>query len=264
MIIVNIKNTGGSVPKQATENSAGYDIIAISDPKIIGEKLEDKFFLSNEPKVDWWKHIFYIEYETGLYIAPLDNVHTLIYPRSSISSKTNLILANSIGLIDTDYRGQILCRFRYIWQPFDLAWLSIKDHSNPNNPYVPMTLGNINPNKIYKKGDIIAQLVFNPTTNVKFIPVNELNETMRAEGGFGSTDKSKNTPPTMGTNIKERAPGEEAPKIKRLTEFEAPPAPPKSQTDTGKGSPIIDAYKKAGGIPIKKRYTEEMKERSKQ
>jgi dUTPase len=224
---VKVKRNGNvTLPKQGTEQSAGYDIVAISDPKIIGEKLDDKFFLPNEPKIEWWKHVFYIEYETGLFIAPPNtNIHTLIYPRSSISSKTNLVLANSIGLVDYDYRGQILCRFRYIWQPFDLAWLNIKDHSNPDNPYVPMTAGNINPERIYKKGDAIAQLVFSPTINVSFQFVDELNQTSRNEGGFGSTD-NKVTPTPQGN-------------VETMTE----------------------RYQKLGGVQTRKRYSDEIKER---
>jgi dUTP pyrophosphatase len=226
---IKVKRNGNTtLPRQATDQSAGYDIIATSDPKIVGEKLDNKFFLPDEPKIEWWKHVFYIEYETGLFMSPSDkNIHTLIYPRSSISSKTNMVLANSIGLVDCDYRGQILCRFRYIWQPFDMAWLSIKDHSNPENPYVPMTLGNINPERIYKKGDTIAQLVFSPTINVGFQFVDELDQTIRNEGGFGSTDQQANTPPQA------------------------------------QGDPFSlgDRYNQAGGIPTRKRYSDEMKER---
>ena len=221
---IKVKRNGDiTLPKQATPNSAGYDIIATSNPKIVGEKLEDKFFLPEEPKVEWWKHIFYIEYETGLFVAPSNAIHTLIYPRSSISSKTNLMLANSIGLVDYDYRGQILCRFRYVWQPFDMAWLSIKDHSNANNPYVTMTLGNINPDKIYNKGDAIAQLVFSPTTNVNFQFVDELDKTIRNDGGFGSTD----TQPLHNGEVKT----------------------------------LTDRYVAAGGVSAKKRYSDDMKER---
>jgi len=226
---IKVKRNGDTpLPKQATDQAAGYDIIATSDPKIVGEKLDSKFFLPDEPKVEWWKHVFYIEYETGLFIAPTDkNIHTLIYPRSSISSKTNMVLANSIGLVDYDYRGQILCRFRYIWQPFDLAWLSIKDHSNPDNPYLPMTLGNINPDRIYKKGDTIAQLVFSPTINVNFQFVDELDQTARGEGGHGSTDQTKVFSLHQGDGAKT----------------------------------LSDLYSEAGGVPIKKRYSDEMKER---
>ena len=231
-IMINIKVKRGdnvTLPKQGTEYSAGYDIVATSDPKIVGEKLEDKFFLPTELKTEWWKHVHYIEYETGLFIAPdHSGLHTLVLPRSSISSKTNLVLANSVGLIDYDYRGQILCRFRYMFQPYDLAWLSVKDHSDANNPYLPMTLGTVNPDRIYKKGDVIAQLVFAQTVNASFELVDDLGKTARNEGGFGSTDKPQPTPP------------------------------PQEQ-----GDPVTmsERYNLAGGIPVRKRYSDEMNER---
>lgn len=233
MNIINVKNVDGKtiLPIQGSKLAAGYDIISISDPKIVGDKLENRFLDPGAQSNEWWRFVAYIEYETGLYIAPLDNsIHTLIFPRSSISLKTNLMLANSVGLVDCDYRGQILCRFRYIWQPFDMAWLHVKDHSDPNNPYVPMTLGNINPDRIYKKGDTIAQLVFSPTVEVNFQLVDELSETIRGEGGFGSTDQPK-------------------------------PQPTKPTYTEGVFGTIAEAYKQAGGIPIKKRYTDEIKER---
>ena len=104
-----IKNVEGLVlPKRANETDAGYDVIATSDPKIVGDPL-------NGPS---YRRIDYIEYETNLYIAPTGKFHTDLRPRSSIS-KYNLVLANSIGLIDRGYRNQVLVRFKYIWNPED-------------------------------------------------------------------------------------------------------------------------------------------------
>jgi len=90
-------------------------------------------------------------------------------------------LANSIGLIDNDYRGMVICRFKYIWQPTDFF------------QYRNSIVGNINTDKIYKKGDKIAQLLFEPTVQVEFELVDELSQTQRGSGGFGSTDKSINS-----------------------------------------------------------------------
>lgn len=258
MSIINIKVTAGTpLPKQATNLAAGYDIIAMSEPKIVGEKLDDKFFLPEEEKSNWWKNISYIEYETGIFLAPNDEtVHTLIYPRSSISSKTNLVLANSIGLIDTDYRGQLLCRFRYIWQPFDMAWLSVKDHSDPNNAYITMMCGHLDETKIYKKGDAIGQLVAEGTNRINFNLVDELTKTARGEGGFGSTNEK-----LRDRMIKESI-QKEANKLMPHN-----PVADQNGTDTTvkpttkTGGYIVDAYNKAGGVPIKKRYSTEIKER---
>lgn len=169
-----IKNTDGiTLPQKGTDVSAGYDIVATSDPKIVGD--------SNGPT---YTEVSYIEYETNLYIAPsVLTYHTLIHPRSSVS-KYNLVLANSIGLVDNDYRGMIICRFKYIWQPQDLTWTQ-PFHGSTSGGLV----GKVNVDKIYKKGDKIAQLVFEPTIQVEWVLVDDLNQTQRGEGGFGSTSK---------------------------------------------------------------------------
>ena len=98
------KVDGITLPKQGSTVAAGYDIVATSDPKIVGEKTDENV----------WDRVDYIEYETNLFIAPQAvTFHTLIHPRSSVS-KYNLVLANSIGLVDNDYRGMVICRFKYI------------------------------------------------------------------------------------------------------------------------------------------------------
>lgn len=161
-----------TIPKKASEVAAGYDIVATSDPKIVGIKLDE----------NGWDSIDYIEYETNLYIAPeAVSFHTLIHPRSSVS-KYNLVLANSVGLVDNDYRGMVICRFKYVWQPNDFRM-------NTNNLFN----GIVNMNKIYKKGDTIAQLVFEPTVMVDFELVDDLTKTKRGAGGFGSTDLNELT-----------------------------------------------------------------------
>ncbi len=92
----------------------GYDLIASSEPNVIGERKN-----SDSPL---WKHIDYIEYETNVAVAPEDEsiFYSLVYPRSSIS-KYNLILANSVGVIDSGYRETIKLRFKYICQPQDFT-----------------------------------------------------------------------------------------------------------------------------------------------
>lgn len=107
----------------------------------------------------------YIEYDTGLSIEPPEGYHTEIYPRSSIS-KYDLILANGIGLVDYSYRGNIKLRFKFTGSGTDDS-LKLR----------------------YKKGDKIGQLVIRKTEHLEFIEVNDLSETERGTGGFGSTDK---------------------------------------------------------------------------
>jgi dUTPase len=171
------KVDGLNVPQRANTTDAGYDVIATTAPKIVGEEIGGGYY----------KRIDYIEYETNLYIAPQStysqstyetkNFHTDLRPRSSIS-KYNLVLANSIGLIDRGYRNQVLVRFKYIWQP--------EDYILENG----MLMGSVNKGKIYNNGDKICQLVPMETLNIEFVKVDNLDTNDRG-GGFGSTDKIK-------------------------------------------------------------------------
>lgn len=172
-----VKNTPElSVPKPGTPKASGYDMIAVGTPTFAGEPFD--------PKKKTWKRIDYIEYRTGLFVSPcakenvvpLEEYHTLIFPRSSLS-KYNLSLANSIGLIDNDYRGEIILRFKYLWQPEDFAVETNGSFS-----------GKVNEAKIYKPGDKIGQLVAEVHNPIDWIIVNILDETVRGDGGFGSTD----------------------------------------------------------------------------
>ena len=87
-----------------------------------------------------------------------------LYPRSSIS-KTPLIMANSVGIIDKEYRGNIMAKVRNI--PFD-----------DNEDY------------LVKAGTRLFQICSPDLSPLKVVIVNELSETSRGEGGFGSTGKS--------------------------------------------------------------------------
>jgi dUTP pyrophosphatase len=218
------KIDGLRLPEKKSDVSAGYDIIATSDPKIVGEPIGNK-----------WKRIDYIEYETNLYIAPSTvNFHTLIHPRSSIS-KYNLVLANSIGLIDNDYRGVVICRFKYQWQPEDLI-MQCKT-GNFTDEYCRPTgelVGKYNLDKIYSKGDAIAQLVAESTTQIEWELVDDLDQTKRGTGGFGSTDKKLGFDPNPNTKIN-------------------------SDSKILNKPSLIDMYKKLGGVAVKEKYTEEVK-----
>jgi dUTPase len=153
------------MPAHITDS--GYDIIAASDPVIVGLKvdgIEDKYY-----------SIDYIEYDTELSIEPPMYYHTYVFPRSSIS-KMNLVLCNSVGLIDQGYRGSIKLRFKYIAQPIDSTL--INGHKQ--------AIG-INKNKIYKMGDKIGQLVLASKVVVNIEQEDNLSQTTRNAGGFGST-----------------------------------------------------------------------------
>ena len=170
-----------NLPKKGTDRATGFDVIVTSDPEIVGEKYENGSY----------KRIDYIQYKTNLKLAvqkdrqfsnfgytDLD-YDILAFPRSSVS-KYNLVLANCIGLIDADYRGEVLLRFKYIWQPEDYK---IRTDN--------LLEGYINSTKLYNKGDKVCQLKVTKVENVEFVLVDELDSTNRGDGGFGSTDVKK-------------------------------------------------------------------------
>ena len=95
------------------------------------------------------------------------NISYYLYPRSSIS-KTPLILANSVGIIDAGYRGSIKAAVKYIPSYDDIK-------SDEGSIY------------IIKKGTRLFQLCSPDLKELKFKLVNTLSETSRGEGGFGST-----------------------------------------------------------------------------
>ena len=170
-----------NLPKKGTDRATGYDVIATSDPEIIGQTYDNGTY----------KRIDYIQYKTNLKLAVQKerqysvfdytdiDYDILAFPRSSVS-KYNLVLANCIGLIDADYRGEVLLRFKYVWQPEDYK---IRTDN--------LIEGTVNPLKLYYKGDKICQLKATKVENIEFVLVNELDSTNRGEGGFGSTDVKK-------------------------------------------------------------------------
>jgi dUTP pyrophosphatase len=99
----------------------------------------------------------YIQYKTGVSVEIPDGYFGALYPRSSIS-KYKMVLCNSVGVIDSDYRGEIMVRFRY----------------HLDGP-------------TYKIGDKIAQLIIQKYENVSYTEVSELSDSVRGSGGFGST-----------------------------------------------------------------------------
>ena len=167
-----------NLPTKGTDRATGFDIIVTSEPEIIGEIYDNGAY----------KRVDYIQYKTNLKLAvqkerifsnfgynDLD-YDILAFPRSSIS-KYNLTLANCIGLIDADYRGEVLLRFKYQWQPEDYK---IRTDN--------LLEGRVNFTKLYNKGDKVCQLKVTKVENVEFVLVYELDSTTRGDGGFGSTD----------------------------------------------------------------------------
>ena len=98
----------------------------------------------------------FIEYGTGLAFEIPEGHVCLIYPRSSLSKK-DLVLANHVGVLDSGYRGELKLRFKKVGE------------------------------EIYDVGDRIGQLMIVPYPKVEFEEVEELSETGRGSGGFGSS-----------------------------------------------------------------------------
>lgn len=97
---------------------------------------------------------------TGVRIALPDGYAAFVVPRSGLAAKHGITIVNSPGTVDAGYRGEI-----------------------------KVCLLNTDQNASYEisVGDRIAQMIVMPVTRATFVPVEELPESMRGEGGFGST-----------------------------------------------------------------------------
>jgi dUTP pyrophosphatase len=147
---------------------AGRDLVAVGEPQIIGSKIGDIHY----------SRICFLEYETNIAIDPNgDHIYSLVYPRSSISANTNLMLGNCVGVIDSGYRNTIKLRFRYLPQPEDYDFIKKKLYFT------------INEDRIYHKGDRIGQLIFMNHVPVNLCKKDRVEKTSRGTGGFGSTGK---------------------------------------------------------------------------
>lgn len=140
--ILKIK-TNNILPEYKTFYSAGMDIYSSNEEEII----------IKPGKVGKVPTDLKIEIPEGFFVA--------IYPRSSTGVKRQLMLANSTGIIDSDYRGEIKLFFY-----------------------------NFGKNEqVIKKNERLAQMVVQPYEKVEIQKVDDLCESERGEGGFGSTGK---------------------------------------------------------------------------
>lgn len=130
------------IPTYGTEYSAGADLYALLD-----EDLEIK---PGET----------VMIGTGLAMAIPTGYAGLIYARSSLGSKKGLAPANKVGVIDSDYRGEIK---------------------------VPL-FNQSKETQIIAKNERIAQIIFTPYLKVNFQETDELDDTTRGTAGFGSTN----------------------------------------------------------------------------
>jgi dUTP pyrophosphatase len=138
------------IPKYMTEGAAGFDLVATSKR------------VTNS----------YIEYGTGLAFEIPVGYEMDLYPRSSISDYT-LSQCNSVGVVDSDFRGEVKIRFNR--QPnIDGTKFSLFTHE-------------------YEIGDRVGQGIIREVIKAKFseVPYDQLSLTDRGSGGFGHTDASK-------------------------------------------------------------------------
>lgn len=156
------------IPQAMRSGDAGVDLYAVSR-KVVRKG---------------GRYVF--TYGTGIALEIPEGYVGLLAPRSSIS-KTKLRLANSIGIIDSNYRGELILKF-----VGDTSLVPV----SKNGPYVGQN-GQNEPNMergfsrgdIYSIGDRIGQLMIIPYPIISFEAVESLSETSRGEGGFGSSGR---------------------------------------------------------------------------
>ena len=142
---MNIKklNEKARIPTYGSEFAAGADLYACLDADVTIAPAETLLI------------------HTGLAMQIPEGLVGLIYARSGLASKKGLAPANKVGVIDSDYRGEIM--------------VALHNHGT-----IPQTISD---------GERIAQIVFAPYYAAEFSVVDELDDTTRGTGGFGSTGK---------------------------------------------------------------------------
>jgi len=168
------------IPKYAHNGDAGLDLKAF---EVEYDVLKDTLI-----------------YRTGLSIEIPEGYVGLIYPRSSIADK-DLMLTNSVGVIDSTFRGEILVKFKlipdYISTIFDKSCKECTDVGLDAiidsgeflifNDYRDLAESNLTPLNVYKIGNKIAQLIIIPYPKVVFEEVDSLSTSERGNNGYGST-----------------------------------------------------------------------------
>ncbi len=141
-ILIKKLEKSAKIPTYGSPDAAGADLYALSE---MGEVT----FAPGET----------VMIRTGIAISIPKGYAGLIYARSGLACKRGLAPANKVGVIDADYRGEIM--------------VALHNHTNE-----AVTLA---------AGERIAQLVVTPCLMPDFTECDELDDTLRGEGGFGST-----------------------------------------------------------------------------
>ena len=140
-------NEGAIVPSYSKQGDAGMDLTAISISK---------------------DNVGNITYHTGLAVEIPEGYVGLLFPRSSISKKQQF-LTNSVGVIDSGYRGEIMAKFKPVMGTYD-------------------TILELFESNEYQIKDRIVQMIIMPYPKIEFEEVEELSSSERGNGGFGSTN----------------------------------------------------------------------------
>lgn len=138
-------NENAVIPQYAKHGDAGLDLTAIS------KEYDDHGNVC---------------YGTGLAFEIPHGYVGLLFPRSS-NTKKDLILGNSVGVIDSGYRGEVVFKFRELLPLERDIEFGAREH---------------------EIGDRIGQIIIMPYPEVNFVEVDELSSSDRGVGGFGSTD----------------------------------------------------------------------------
>ena len=146
-------NPKAVIPKYAKAGDAGMDLVATS-------------IISDTPEQ--------ITYGMGIALEIPEGFVGLIFPRSSVR-KTGLDLSNAVGVVDSGYRGELQATFNKVF--------------GGDRFYDETKLTEITSHDFYKVGDRIAQIMIIPYPPIEFKEVDELSDSERGEGGFGSTGK---------------------------------------------------------------------------
>jgi dUTP pyrophosphatase len=132
-----------------------------------------------------------VHYGTGLAFEIPYGYVGLLFPRSS-NAKKDLILSNSVGVLDSNYRGEVSFKFKPSVVLFDNDYAqegTLGDDGNTFDNIVVPTEDNGLDFQIYEVGDRIGQIIILPYPQIEFLEVDELGSTERGEGGYGSTGK---------------------------------------------------------------------------
>ena len=143
MIRVKRLKSNASLPTYGTEEAAGADLYACLDAPVTIAPGESAFI------------------PTGIALEVPKGCAGLIYARSGMACKRGLAPANKVGVVDSDYRGEIT--------------VVLHNHGS-----VPQTIAH---------GERIAQFIITPVLTPMYVAVEALTDTERASGGFGSTGK---------------------------------------------------------------------------